>query len=33
VLFTSYVFPFELTAFLLLAAMIGAVVLAKKRFP
>jgi NADH-quinone oxidoreductase subunit J len=25
--------PFELTAFLLLAAMIGAVVLAKKRFP
>ena len=33
VLFNSYVFPFELTSILLLAAMIGAVVLAKKRFP
>lgn len=33
VLFTSYVFPFEITSILLLAAMIGAVVLAKKRFP
>lgn len=33
VLFTSYVFPFEVTSILLLAAMIGAVVLAKKRFP
>ncbi len=32
VLFTSYVFPFELTSILLLAAMIGAVVIAKKRF-
>jgi NADH-quinone oxidoreductase subunit J len=32
-LFTRYVFPFELTSILLLAAMIGAVVLAKKRFP
>jgi NADH-quinone oxidoreductase subunit J len=33
VLFTSYVFPFLLTSILLLAAMLGAVVLAKKRFP
>ncbi|MCB2203890.1 NADH-quinone oxidoreductase subunit J [bacterium] len=33
VLFTRFVFPFELTSILLLAAMIGAVVLAKKRFP
>jgi len=33
VLFTRYIFPFELTSILLLAAMIGAVVLAKKRFP
>ncbi len=33
VLFTSYVFPFELTSILLLAAMLGAVVIAKKRFP
>lgn len=32
-LFTQYIFPFELTSILLLAAMIGAVVLAKKRFP
>ncbi len=33
VLFTTYVFPFLLTSILLLAAMLGAVVLAKKRFP
>ncbi len=33
VLFSSYVFPFELTSILLLAAMLGAVVIAKKRFP
>ncbi len=33
VLFTEYVLPVELTAILLLVAMIGAVVLAKKRFP
>ncbi|MFA6233401.1 MAG: NADH-quinone oxidoreductase subunit J [Bacteroidota bacterium] len=33
VLFTSYIFPFELTSVLLLAAMLGAVVIAKKRFP
>jgi len=33
VLFTTYLFPFELASILLLAAMIGAVVLAKKRFP
>lgn len=33
VLFTAYVFPFLLTSILLLAAMLGAVVLAKKRFP
>ena len=33
VLFTSYVFPFILTSILLLSAMLGAVVLAKKRFP
>jgi len=32
-LFTTYVFPVELVSVLLLAAMIGAVVLAKKRFP
>lgn len=30
-LFTKYVFPFELTSILLIAAIIGAVVLAKKR--
>lgn len=33
VLFTAYVFPFILTSILLLSAMLGAVVLAKKRFP
>lgn len=33
VLFTAYVFPFLLTSILLLAAMIGAVVIAKKHFP
>ncbi len=33
VLFTDYVFVVEITSFLLLAAMIGAVVLAKKQFP
>lgn len=32
-LFTEYLFPFEMTAILLLAAMVGAIVLAKKRFP
>jgi len=31
-LFTNYSFPFELASFLLLAAIIGAVVLAKKKF-
>jgi NADH-quinone oxidoreductase subunit J len=31
-LFTNYSFPFELTSFLLLAAIVGAVVLAKKKF-
>ncbi len=30
-LFTTYLFPFELTSMLLLAAMVGVVVLAKKR--
>lgn len=33
VLFTAYIFPFELTSMLLLAAIIGAIVMAKKRFP
>ncbi len=33
VLYTSFLFPFEMTSLLLLAAIIGAVVLAKKRFP
>jgi NADH-quinone oxidoreductase subunit J len=33
ILYTSYLFPFEMTSILLLAAMVGAVVLAKKRFP
>jgi NADH-quinone oxidoreductase subunit J len=33
VLFTEYVFVVEITSVLLLAAMIGAVVLAKKQFP
>ncbi|MBS4028902.1 MAG: NADH-quinone oxidoreductase subunit J [Ignavibacteriales bacterium] len=32
VLFTEYLFPFEAVSFLLLAAIIGAVVLAKKKF-
>ncbi|MEK7819049.1 MAG: NADH-quinone oxidoreductase subunit J [Bacteroidota bacterium] len=31
ILFTSYVFPFEITSFLLLASIIGAVILAKKK--
>ncbi|MEO8210234.1 MAG: NADH-quinone oxidoreductase subunit J [bacterium] len=31
-LFTNYSFPFELASFLLLAAIVGAVVLAKKKF-
>lgn len=33
VLFSGFALPFELTAMLLLVAMIGAIVLAKKRFP
>ena len=32
-LFTKYLLPFEVTSVLLLSAIIGAVVLAKKRFP
>lgn len=32
-LFTTYLFPFEITSILLLAAIIGSVILAKKRFP
>ena len=32
-LFTRYLLPFEVTSILLLSAIIGAVVLAKKRFP
>jgi len=32
-LFTKYLFPFEITSILLLAAIVGAIVLAKKRFP
>jgi NADH-quinone oxidoreductase subunit J len=32
-LFTQYLFPFEITSILLLATIVGAVVLAKKRFP
>jgi NADH-quinone oxidoreductase subunit J len=32
-LFTRYILPFEITSILLLSAIIGAVVLAKKRFP
>ena len=32
VLFTEYLFPFEAVSFLLLAAIVGAVVLAKKKF-
>ena len=31
-LFTNYLFPFEVTSIILLAAIVGAVVLAKKRF-
>lgn len=31
-LFSNYSFPFELASFLLLAAIVGAVVLAKKKF-
>lgn len=30
-LFTAYLFPFEVTSFLLLVAMVGAIVLAKRR--
>lgn len=30
-LFTDYLFPFEITSILLLAAMVGAVILAKKK--
>lgn len=32
-LYTNYLFPFELTSLLLLVAIVGAVLLAKKRFP
>lgn len=32
-LFTNYLLPFEVTSILILAAIIGSVVLAKKRFP
>jgi NADH-quinone oxidoreductase subunit J len=32
VLFTDYLFPFEITSILLLAAMVGVIVLAKKKF-
>jgi len=32
-LYNSYLLPFEMTSILLLSAMIGAIVLAKKRFP
>ena len=32
VLFRDYLFPFEITSMLLLAAMIGVIVLAKKKF-
>jgi NADH-quinone oxidoreductase subunit J len=31
-LFTTYVFPFEVTSLLLLAAMVGVIILAKKKF-
>ncbi|MGC8654327.1 MAG: NADH-quinone oxidoreductase subunit J family protein [Candidatus Kryptoniota bacterium] len=31
-LFNQYLFPFEVTSFVLLAAMVGAILLAKKRF-
>ena len=33
VLYTSFIFPIEITSLLLTAAIIGALVLAKKRFP
>jgi NADH-quinone oxidoreductase subunit J len=33
VLYTSFIFPMEITSLLLTAAVIGALVLAKKRFP
>lgn len=32
VLFSSYIFPFEMTSILLLAAIVGAILLAKKKF-
>ena len=32
ILFKSYLFPFEITSVLLLAAMVGAILLAKKKF-
>ncbi len=32
VLFSSYLFPFEMTSILLLAAIVGAIMLAKKKF-
>jgi NADH-quinone oxidoreductase subunit J len=31
ILYTKFLFPFEMTSFLLLAAIVGAVVLAKKK--
>lgn len=31
-LFTTYSFPFELVSFILIAAIVGAIVLAKKKF-
>ncbi len=32
ILFRNYLFPFEITSFLLLAAIVGAILLAKKKF-
>jgi NADH-quinone oxidoreductase subunit J len=32
VLYTTYLFPFELVSFILLTAIVGAIVLAKKKF-
>ena len=32
-LFTDYLFPFEVTSLLLLAALVGALTLAKRRIP
>lgn len=32
ILYSSYLFPFEITSILLLAAMVGAILLAKKKF-